>query len=140
MNTQQTEVGYVVSNRDFLVYLDGLPTIRVNDMVESDNSLRGWVNSLSEDKIEVLMLDEGKITPKQQFRRLQNRLGVAVGDFLLGRAINPLGLPVDGKGPLSKAKSNPILELDQEASGIESRQFITDQFLTGITLIDTLIP
>lgn len=136
----QNEVGYVVSSRDFLIYLDGLPTIRINDMVQSDTSLRGWINSLSENKIEVLMLDEGKITPKQQFRRLPNRLGIAVGDFLLGRAVNPLGLPVDGKGPLSKLKDTPILELDQEAPGIESRQFIVDQFLTGITLIDSLIP
>ena len=141
MNNTQTEVGYVVSSRDFLVYLDGFPTIRVNDMLESDTSLRGWVNSISEDKIEVLMLDEGSIKPKQQFRKLPNRLGVAVGDFLLGRAINPLGVPIDGKGLLSRSK-NPMeaCELDAEAPGIESREFITNQFLTGISIIDTLIP
>lgn len=138
MNTE--EVGYVVSNRDFLVQLDGLPTIKVNDMVESDTSLRGWVNSIAEDKVEVLMLDEGIIKPKQQFRKLPSRLGVAAGDFLLGRAINPLGVPIDGRGPLSKSQTTPIAELDQEAPGIESREFIKQQFLTGITIIDTLIP
>ncbi len=137
---QTQEVGYVISSRDFLVYLDGLPTIRVNDMVESDNGARGWVNSIAEDKIEILMVDDAKITPKQLFKRLPNRLGLAVGDYLLGRSINPLGIPIDGKGPLTKLKNNPILELDQAAPGIESRQFITQQFLTGITLIDTLIP
>lgn len=136
----QTEVGYVVNNRDFLVELDGFPSIRVNDMVESDEGARGWVNSLDRDKIEVLMLDEGAIRPKQQFRRLPARLGISVGDFLLGRSINPLGVPIDGKGLLSKTKTNPTAELDKEAPGIESRQFITNQFLTGITLIDTLIP
>lgn len=136
----QTEVGYVVSSRDFLVYLDGLPTIKVNDMVESDTGLRGWVNSTQADKIEVLMLDEGAIRPKQQFKRLQNRLGIVAGDFLLGRAINPLGVPIDGGGFLSRSKKNISLGLDQEAPGMQSRQFITDQFLTGITLIDTLIP
>lgn len=136
----QTEVGYVVSSRDSLVYLDGLPTIKVNDMVESDNSLRGWVNGTREDRVEVLMLDEGVIKPKQQFRRLTNRLGVVVGDFLLGRAVNPLGVPIDGKGLLSPSKTSQIMELDQEAPGIESREFIATQFLTGITLIDTLIP
>src|SRR3989344_5566919 len=139
MNTQQ-EVGYVVSSRDFLVYLDGLPTIKVNDMVESDTGLRGWVNSTQADKIEILMLDEGAIRPKQQFKRLPNRLGIEAGDFLLGRAINPLGVPIDGGGFLSRSRKNTILELDREAPGIESRQFITDQFLTGVTLIDTLIP
>lgn len=138
MDTQ--EVGYVVSNRDFMVQLDGLPTIKVNDMVESDTALRGWVNSIAEDKIEVLMLDEGIIKPKQQFKKLPSRLGVTVGEFLLGRAINPLGVPIDGRGLLSKLKTNPVLELDQEAPGIESREFIKQQFLTGITVIDTLIP
>ncbi|MDO8576719.1 MAG: F0F1 ATP synthase subunit alpha [Candidatus Daviesbacteria bacterium] len=138
MNDQ--EVGYVVSSRDFLIHLDGFPTIRVNDMVESDTGLRGWVNSTFGDRIEVLMLDEGDITPKQQFKKLPNRLGVVVGDFLLGRAINPLGVPIDGKGLLSRAKTNLSLELDKEAPGIESREFIATQFLTGITLIDSLVP
>lgn len=139
MNTQ-TEVGYVVSSRDFLVHLDGLPTIRVNDMVESDNNLRGWVNSMTGDKVEVLMVDEGTVKPKQQFKRLPTRLGVTVGDFLLGRAVNPLGVPIDGKGLLAKTGKSISAGLDNEAPGIESRQFITKQFFTGITLIDTLIP
>lgn len=137
---QTTEVGYVVSSRDFLVHLDGFPTIRVNDMVESDNGLRGWVNSTFDNRIEVLMVDEGAITPKQQFKKLPSRLGVVSGDFLLGRAINPLGVAIDGKGLLSRSKVNNSLDLDREAPGIESRQFIDTQFLTGITLIDSLVP
>lgn len=137
---QQTEVGYVVSSRDFLAHVDGFPSIRVNDMVESDSSLRGWVNSVAEDTVEVLMVDEGPVKPKQQFKKLPNRLGLSVGDFLLGRAINPLGVPIDGKGLLGGTKTDKSFELDQEAPGIESREFIASQFLTGITLIDTLIP
>ncbi|MBI2329998.1 hypothetical protein HYU94_01265 [Candidatus Daviesbacteria bacterium] len=137
---QTTEVGYVTSSRDFLVHLGGFPSIRVNDMVESDTRLRGWVNSIAKDNIEILMLDEGVVLPKQQFRRLPTRLGVTVGDFLLGRAVNPLGVPIDGKGLLSKTRTSANLELDQDAPGIESREFINQQFLTGITIIDTLIP
>lgn len=133
------EIGFVVSSRDFLVFLDGLPTIRVNDLVESESGLRGWINSLYDDKAEVLMLDEGQITPNMQFKRLASRLSVTVGDFLLGRAVNPLGVPIDGKGNISKGKDK-VLELEQAAPGIESRQFISKQFLTGITLIDTLVP
>jgi len=136
----QTEVGYVVSSRDFLVYLDGLPTIKVNDMVESESNLRGWVNAIFEDKVEVLMLDEGATQPGQQFKRLPSRLGVNVGDFLLGRAVNPLGVPIDGGGLLSRTKNNLNSELDVDAPGIESREFINEQFLTGISLIDTLVP
>lgn len=138
MDTQ--EVGYVTSSREFLVHLDGLPTIRINDMVESETGSRGWVNAVAEDSVEVLILNETRITPNQMFKRTQNRLGVTSGDFLLGRAINPLGIPIDGKGLLTKSKTDQMLELDQTAPGIESREFISEQFLTGITLIDTLIP
>ncbi|MDD5147543.1 MAG: F0F1 ATP synthase subunit alpha [Candidatus Daviesbacteria bacterium] len=137
---QQNEVGYVVSSRNFLVQLDGLPSIKINDMVQSETNLRGWVNSVSETQVEVLMVDEGTIKPRQQFKRLRSRLGVMVGDYLMGRAINPLGVPIDGKGLLSKTQVSPIMELDAEAPGIESREFIKTQFLTGITLIDALIP
>lgn len=139
MNNAQ-EIGYVVSTTGFLVYLDGLPSIRINDMVESESGDRGWVNAIYEDQTEVLILDEGTIKPKQQFRKLPSRLGIAVGDFLLGRSINPLGVPIDGKGLLTRQKNSPILELEKSAPGIESRQFITEQFLIGITLVDTLIP
>lgn len=134
------EVGYVTSARDFLVNLDGFPSIRVNDMVQSELGMRGWVNSIKQDEIEVLMLDEGGVLPKSLFKKMPFRLGVNVGDFLLGRAVNPLGVPIDGKGMLSKEKVTQVLELEQSAPGLESREFITEQFLTGITLIDSLIP
>src|SRR3989344_2618336 len=140
MNNQPNEVGYVVSNRDFLVHLDGFPSIRINDMVQSDNGARGWGNSIGEETIEVLMLDDSKITPNQMFARLNARLAITVGDFLLGRSINPLGLPIDGKTPLSRQRGGKVMELDKGAPGIESREFITQQFFTGITLVDSLIP
>lgn len=136
----QTEIGYVTKVRDFLTRLDGFPTIKINDMVESDTGLRGWISTLGNDFAEVLMLDEGQITPRQMFKRTDSRLGVVAGDFLLGRAINPLGIPIDGKGMLTKKSADTILDLEQGAPGIESREYITQQFLTGITLIDTLIP
>lgn len=136
----QTEIGYVTKSRDFLIHLDGFPTIRVNDMVQSEDGVRGWVNSIADNTIEVLLLDEAKIVPNQMFKKTHQRLGLAVGDFLLGRAINPLGVPIDGKGLLAKTQTTKSLELEQPALGIESREFISRQFLTGITLIDTLIP
>lgn len=134
------EVGYVVSNRDFLVYLEGLPQVKINNMVQSEKGARGWVNSISEDLVEVLMLDESQVKPSQLFKKTPLKLGIPVGDFLLTRAVNPLGVPIDGKGLLSKTQTTQISELDIAAPGIESREFITKQFLTGITLIDSLIP
>lgn len=134
------EVGFVTSSRDYLVYLDGLPTARVNDFVENDDGVKGWINAVLEDRTEVLLLDHGQIHPKQIFKRTDRRLDLGVGEFLLGRAINPLGTPVDGKKLLSKTSGNSSLPLEQPAPGISSREVIKEQFITGITLIDTLIP
>lgn len=136
----QSEIGYCLSIREFLARLDGFPSIRINDMVESDTGLRGWISSIGRDFAEVLVLDEGQITPGQMFKKMPSRLSIAAGDFLLGRAINPLGIPIDGKGALSKTKTATVLELEQEAPGIESREYIDEQFFTGLTLIDSLIP
>lgn len=136
----QQEVGYVLSSRNYLVYLDGMPSIHINDLVVSDNGLRGVVNTLYETKIEVLMLDEGSVYPGQMFKKKGENLGLQVGDFLLGRMVNPLGVALDGKGIFEKDSNSKLVELDQSALGIESREFITTQFITGITLIDHLIP
>lgn len=140
MTNPQSEIGYVVSSREFLVYLDGFPTIRIGDMVQSSEGARGWVNSLDSSRAEVLMLDEGQIAVTQPFGKLQNRLGINAGNFLIGRAVNPLGVPIDGKGLLTASKNGQILELEQAAPGIQYRKFITEQFVTGVTLIDILVP
>ncbi len=137
---QTQEVGYVQSSRDFLVYLDGLPSIKINDLVENEQGLRGWISALLKNQVEVLMVDSGKVTPGQMFKRLPARLSINVGDYLLGRAVNPLGIAIDGKGPLTRSKTTNLMELEQVALGIRSRQFIKEQFTTGVSLIDCLIP
>lgn len=137
MNEQ--EVGYVTSSRDFLVFLDGMPTVKINDVVISESGKRGWVNSLHKNEAEVLMLDEGVVNPGELFKRSDSRLSIRMGEYLLGRAINPMGVPIDGKSHLASGKDVQS-ELDRKAPNINMRKFITEQFITGITLIDTLIP
>lgn len=134
------EVGLVKSVRNFLVYLEGMPTVKVNDLVVNDQGLRGWVSALLPDLVEVLLLDEGRVQPGQLFRRLDQKLTIPVGDFLLGRVINPIGIPIDGKAPLAMPQTTPLFELDRQAPGLNHREFIRQQFVTGVTLIDTLIP
>ncbi len=134
------EVGFVTSVRDFLIHLDGLPTIRINDLVVSENGIRGFVSGILEDKVEVLVLDEGIIKPGEQFKRLEERLEVFTGEFLLGRAINSFTVPIDGKGLLTKTNTAQRSPVDKTATGIPSRQFINKQFETGVPIIDTLIP
>ncbi len=134
------EVGYVTSSRNFLVHLNGLPSARINDMVVNEQGIRGWVNAVFNDSVEILILDQGNVTPGQLFKKLNTQLTVNVGEFLTSRAINPLGVPIDGKGPLPSPTKASLDELDKTATGIYSRQFIDQQFVTGIALIDTLIP
>lgn len=135
-----TEVGFVTTIKDFLIYLDGLPSIRINDFVQSESGVRGWVNALLPNSVEVLLLDEGAVQPGQMFKKMPQKLEALAGDFLLGRAVNSLSVPIDGKGILSKTRSAKSVDLDREAPGIQSREFIKTQFETGITLVDTLIP
>lgn len=134
------EVGYALSSNDFLVYLDGMPTIRMNDLVISETGLRGWVNAVTADRVEVLLLDEGIVTPGQLFRRTNQNLSILLGQYLIGRVINPLGVPIDGKRMSMDVSTNVHSELDTAAPNIVMRKFITDQFVTGIALVDTLIP
>jgi F-type H+-transporting ATPase subunit alpha len=134
------EVGYALSSNDFLVYLDGMPTIKINDVVVSETGIRGWVNSIYADKVEVLLLDRGTVMPGQLFRRTDQNLSVLLGNYLIGRVINPLGIPIDGKRMSLDAQGNNRYELDREAPNIPLRKFITEQFITGMTLVDTLIP
>jgi F-type H+-transporting ATPase subunit alpha len=134
------EVGYALSSNDFLVYLDGMPTIKINDVVVSETGLRGWVNAIQSDKVEVLLLDRGTIVPGELFRRTDQNLSVLLGTYLIGRVINPLGIPIDGKRMSMDTSTNNRYELDREAPNIPLRKFITEQFVTGITLVDTLIP
>ncbi|MDO8570174.1 MAG: F0F1 ATP synthase subunit alpha [Candidatus Daviesbacteria bacterium] len=134
------EIGIVKNVKNFLIHLDGLPTIKTNELVENEAGVRGWVSALLPDTTEVLIIDDGSIEPGQVFKRVGKQLTVPTGDFLLGRAINPLGVPIDGKAPLSANKNTKQADLDTPALGISAREFITNQFHTGITLIDSLIP
>lgn len=140
MDKDTQEVGFVKSIRNFLMYLDGLPTVKINDMIINDAGIRALVSALLPERVEALLLDEGDVVPGQIFRRLGGKLSVPAGEFLFGRAISPLGIPIDGKGPLAKTKTDVLSELDKPVPSIGDRSFINRQFDTGITLVDTLIP
>lgn len=132
------EVGYVVSSKGYLAYLDGLPTIQINDLVSTEDAVIGLVHSLNPTEVEVLLLSSSSVAPGKAFKATGKRLELMVGDYLVGRAINPLGLPIDGKGMLSSNSNSK--ELEPPSRSIEAREFIKDQMITGISLVDSLIP
>ena len=116
------EVGFTKSIRNFLIHIDGLPSVKINDMVENEAGLRGWVRALYEDRVEVLLLDEGDVRENQVFHSIEKTLSVTAGDFLLGRAINPLGVPIDGKSSFGKGRVEVNLHLDPTPAGINARE------------------
>jgi len=134
------EVGIVRTVKDFLLNLDGLPSVKINDLIEGENGSDGFVSALFEESVEVLLLDSKDVRPNEQFKTKGGRMSIPAGDFLLGRAVNPLGVPIDGKPPLTKTKTDQLIELEQPSPGIEFRELIKEQFITGFTLVDSLIP
>lgn len=136
------EVGYVKDIKGPVVYLDGLPTAKVGDLVSGENEVMGYVSGLTPLHVEVMILSSGKTIPGQAFHSTGKSLSVPVGDFLLGRAISPLGVAIDGKKPFDSAQGKPsdLSPLEQPIPGVADRRFIREQFETGITIIDTLVP
>ncbi|MBI4099799.1 F0F1 ATP synthase subunit alpha [Candidatus Microgenomates bacterium] len=134
------EVGFVRNVRGPVAYLDGLPDISVGEMVSSASGARGFVGSLHDDVAEVFLLSDQAVSPGEMFTRTGELLDIPVGDFLLGRSINPVGDPVDGKGKLAIGKNAVRMSLDEPAVGIAGRRFISEQFDTGIGVIDTIFP
>lgn len=134
----QDEIGYATEVNDYRVMVNGLPKVKVNEIVLSSQDARGLVYSLSDNIVEVLMLDNKKIKPKEVFKRSGKQFAINISPALLGRTINPLGVPIDGKGRLTA--SAVYKTIDTTGGGIKTREFIKEQFETGITTVDALVP
>lgn len=132
------EIGYAVSINDYLISISGLPNAEINEIITTENNSRALVINLRDSYIEAVMLDDEKIKPKQMFKRTKKPLAIEVGNHLLGRVINPLGVAVDGKGKFPP--NNKSLPIIQAIPPIKEREFIKDQFFTGVTTIDMLMP
>lgn len=133
------EVGYVLSIKESLLYLDGLPSVQINDLIQNEQGIKALVKALLPDSVEAWVLSEGTVFPGQMFQKTEQTLQIGVTPAVLGRAINPLGVPIDGKGPIPKTRVT-TLSLDPKAPGMNQREQITDQLISGMTLVDTLIP
>lgn len=132
------EVGFVTKAQDYLFYLEGLPSSAINDIIKGQNGSRALVTGLEKDKIEAVSLSSDRPKPGDVFKPDPIGLSLPLGDGLFGRAINPLGEAIDGKGPI-EAPRQPI-DLDTVAPGIDGRKRIDAQLPTGMILIDTLLP
>ncbi|OGG32435.1 hypothetical protein A3I51_02600 [Candidatus Gottesmanbacteria bacterium RIFCSPLOWO2_02_FULL_38_8] len=132
------EVGFVVKAQDYLFYLEGLPSVRIEDIIISEKGVRAIVSALDHEKIEALMLDRERPSPGDSFTIDKTGIHLPPQVRLIGRAINPLGVPIDGKGSFQMGEEK--INFGVIAPGVSSRRIISDQLYTGITMVDTLLP
>lgn len=132
------EVGHVKSIIQSLVYVSGLPNVRLNELVINENNQKGIVQAAEEGIVEVLMLTSKRVQPNVRFTRTQESLKIPVSVGFLGRVIDPLGLPLDGLGPISGQKT--YLPTHRVAPPLSFRKRIEQQLETGVSIVDSLVP
>lgn len=139
MHTQDrhNEIGVVVKAKRYLLTIEGLPSARVNDLLVDQHGRRAIVRALSDAYVYALAFADSA-SPGDRYEFLPADRHYAVGDHLYGRIIDVFGQPIDGGEGFPTA--NVQFALDVESPGIEVRQPIHEQLLTGITAVDTLIP
>ena len=133
-----SQVGRVLEVGDGIARVSGLPEAAVNEMLEFENGAIGLALNLDEESIGAVLLGSTDgIEEGQPVKSTGNILSVPVGDGVLGRVVNSLGDPVDGKGPLTGTQSR---RMEVQAPGIIGRQPVDTPMQTGIKAIDSLIP
>ena len=132
------EVGYVIDAGDGIAHVEGLPSAMANELLQFADGTLGLALNLDEREIGVVVLGnfEG-IREGMEVRRTGEVLSVPVGDAYLGRVVDPLGNPIDGKGEIA-AEGRRALEL--QAPGVMARKSVHEPLQTGIKAIDAMIP
>jgi F-type H+-transporting ATPase subunit alpha len=133
-----TQVGRVIEVGDGIARVSGLPDAAVNELLEFESGVVGLALNLDEESIGAVVLGEvDSIEEGQAVKATGEILSVPVGDGVLGRVVNTLGQPVDGKGPLSDVQPR---RMEIQAPGIMGRKPVHEPMQTGIKAIDSLIP
>jgi len=132
------QVGRITEVGDGIARVSGLPTAAVNELLEFENGTLGLALNLDEDTIGAVVLGSDTGLEEEQLVRATGRiLSVPVGDPLIGRVVDPLGQPLDGKGPIEGAVPR---RLEIQAPGIVDRQPVHEPLQTGIKAIDAMTP
>lgn len=133
------EVGTVLQVGDGIARVYGLSKVQANEMVEFENNVKGIVLNLEEDNVGVVLLGptEG-IKEGETVKRTKKIASIDVGEGLLGRVINTLGEPIDGKGAIIGEKYE--MPLERKAPGVIFRQPVNEPLQTGIKAVDAMIP
>ena len=136
--TAQDEVGYVISVGDGISKVHGLDKCKANELLEFTNGTFGMALNLEENCVSVVLLgNDVGISEGSLVKRTGKVVSVPVGERMIGRVVDALGQPIDGKGPISATEYRPI---ERKAYGIIERKSVSVPLQTGIKAIDSMIP
>ena len=132
------EIGIVAEAGDGIAHVEGLPSAMANELLEFEDGTRGLALNLDVREIGVVILGEfSGIDEGQRVKRTGNVLSVPVGDGFLGRVVDPLGSPLDGKGPV---EGTELRALEVQAPSVVQRQKVKEPLQSGIKAIDAITP
>lgn len=132
------EVGKVLSVEDGIARIYGLESVQMGEMVIFESGVTGLALSLGEETVDVVLMgSDREVREGMTVKRSNKIMSVPVGEGMLGRVVNALGQPIDGKGPISGSEFRPM---DIKAPGIISRKSVFEPVQTGYKAIDALVP
>lgn len=137
-SVETNEVGTVIEVGDGIARVHGLQNAMVSELLEFPGGVKGMAQNLEEDNIGCIILGEFEhIKDGDPVKRTGRIVEVPVGDALIGRVVNAIGEPIDGKGPIQTDKFRPV---EQVAPGVITRQEVNQPLQTGLKAIDALVP
>ncbi|GDX31910.1 ATP synthase subunit alpha [Actinomycetes bacterium] len=138
VGTGREEVGVVMDSGDGIAHVEGLPSVMSQELLEFSGGIMGMALNLDEHQIGAVILgDFSKIEEGQSVKGTKEVLSVPVGDAFLGRVVNPLGEPIDGRGEVVATSRRP---LELQAPSVVQRQSVQEPLQTGIKAIDAMTP
>ncbi len=139
LDTELEEIGVVLSIGDGIVRAYGLQNAQAGELVEFDSGLQGIVQNLEEDNVGVVLLGEaGDIKEGDTLKRTKRIASIPVGEGIIGRVINTIGQPIDGKGQITGELID--MPLERKAPGVIYRQPVSEPLQTGLKAVDSMIP
>ncbi|HJB78810.1 MAG TPA: F0F1 ATP synthase subunit alpha [Candidatus Nosocomiicoccus stercorigallinarum] len=133
-----SDVGTVTEVGDGIAVAHGLNDAMAGELLEFSNGVLGLAQNLEEDEVGIVILGPYyDIKEGDEVKRTGKIMEVPVGEELIGRVVNPLGQPIDGKGPISTTKARPV---ESPATGVMDRKSVFEPLQTGIKAIDALVP
>ena len=135
---ETSEIGTVIEVGDGIARVHGLQNAMVNELLEFPGGVKGMAQNLEEDNIGCILLGEfDHIKDGDPVQRTGRIIEVPVGEALIGRVVNAIGEPIDGKGPIETTKTRPV---ENVAPGVITREAVHEPLQTGLKAIDALVP